>query len=400
MIKTLREKYNAAFKEENYQNFLAEFEKVYGERIDFRVAETPLFISKEFFAHLKKATDDILKVIQKDNFKELTKEAIPTNQNVPNENAHPEFLVIDFALAKSENTDEYIPQLIELQGFPSLYGFQEVACQTYRKHFDISNTLTHLLGNDTPEQYYQYLSEVIFAGHQKENVILLEIEPHKQKTRIDFQVMKQKLDLDSVCISKVILNNNKLFYEKNGKKIEIKRIYNRVIFDELEKRTDLNLQFNMTQNVDVEWAGHPNWFFRISKYTVPFLESRYVPKSYFLNEVRQIPHDLDNYVLKPLFSFAGAGVIFDVKLEDITKIPDDQRKYYLLQKKVRYAEIFKCPKNEPVKAEIRLLFLWKKENAQPKLMLGLSRLSKGVMIGVNFNKDRDWVGGSGVFFEK
>ncbi|TAE72633.1 MAG: hypothetical protein EAZ85_09270 [Bacteroidetes bacterium] len=399
MIKTLREKYNANFKEENYNNFLAEFEKVYGEKIDFRVAESPLFVSKEFFGHLKKATDDIMQVIQKDNFKELTKNSIPAHQNVPNESSHPEFLVIDFALSKNES-DEYVPQLIELQGFPSLYGFQEVACQMYRKHFEISDTLTHILGERTPEQYYQYLSEVIFGGHQKENVILLEIEPHKQKTRIDFQVMKQKLDLDSICISKIILEGKKLFYEKDGKKIEIKRIYNRVIFDELEKRTDLNLQFNMTQEVEVEWAGHPNWFFRISKYTVPFLESRYVPKSYFLNEVRQIPQDLENYVLKPLFSFAGEGVIFDVKLEDITKIPDERRKYYLLQKKVKYAEVFKCPKGEPVKAEIRLLFLWKKENAQPELMLGLARLSKGVMIGVNFNKDRDWVGGSGAFFEK
>lgn len=399
MIKTLREKFNANFKEENYQNFLAEFEKIYGERIDFRVAETPLFVSKEFFAHLQKATDEIVKVIQKDNFKEITKHAIPTNQYVPNETAHPEFLVIDFALTKNEK-QEFIPQLIELQGFPSLYGFQEVACQTYRKFFDIDDNLTHILGNRSAEQYYQYLSEVIFAGHQKENVILLEIEPHQQKTRIDFQIMEQKLGLTSVCISKLILEGKKLFYEKDGKKIEVKRIYNRVIFDELEKRTDLNLQFNMTQEIEAEWAGHPNWFFRISKYTVPFLESRYVPQSYFLNEVRQIPQDLENYVLKPLFSFAGAGVIFDVKPEDIAKIADDQRQFYLLQKKVKYAEVFKCPKGEPVKSEIRLLFLWKKDNEKPELMLGLSRLSKGVMIGVNFNKDRDWVGGSGVFFEK
>jgi hypothetical protein len=399
MIPIIRKKYNEEFKEENYQNFLNDFEKNYGEKVDFRIAETPIFISKDFQEHLKQASNEVLAVIKQENFKELTKDSIPKGCYVPKEDDKPQFLVIDFAICKDEKGD-FFPQLIELQGFPSLYGFQEIACQLYKKHFNIPENFTHLLNGLTSEKYYEKLGAIIFAKHAKENVILLEIEPHKQKTRIDFQVMHEKLGLKSVCISELILENKKLYYLNNGKKTPIHRIYNRVIFDELEKRTDLKRQFNLTEEVEVEWAGHPNWFFRISKYTVPFIKSKYVPKAWFLNELQEIPTNLEDFVLKPLFSFAGAGVIFNVSKEDIDKVKEEERPFYLLQEKVQYTEMFRCPKNEAVKAEIRMLFLWNEKDENPEFLLGLSRLSKGVMIGVNFNKDRDWVGGTGVFFEK
>ena len=177
--------------------------------------------------------------------------------------------------------------------------------------------------------------------------------------------------------------------------VEILKIYNRVIFDELYQRTDLNMQFKFTDDLDVEWIGHPNWFYRISKYMMPFLKNKYVPETYFLHELRTLPSDLENYVLKPLFSFAGAGVIIDVTKEDIGKIEDKSN--YILQKKVHYEPVLKSP-NDPVKVEIRMLMMWPKDAQKAFVVTNLVRLSKGKMIGVKYNKDKDWVGGSVGFF--
>src|SRR6185503_3075002 len=174
------------------------------------------------------------------------------------------------------------------------------------------------------------------------------------------------------------------------KKIQIRRIYNRVIFDELEKRKDLVSQFHLTEDVDVQWVSHPNWFFRISKFALPFLDSRYVPETNFLDELKEIPDDLENYVLKPLFSFAGAGVFFDVTKEIVDGIKD--RSNYILQRKVNYEPVLRAP-DGMVKTEIRILFLWLDElthgtsfGVKPKPVISVVRLSRGKMIGVDFNK--------------
>jgi hypothetical protein len=179
--------------------------------------------------------------------------------------------------------------------------------------------------------YHNILKEVITNGHPDENVVLLEIEPYKQKTQIDFYCTEAAINIKSVCVTEIIKEGNKLFYMRDGQKTHIKRIYNRVIFDELHQRTDLKLQWNLTEPVDVEWAGHPNWFFRISKYTLPYLKSKFVPATSFLNEIDTPPADLENYVLKPLFSFAGTGVKINVTKDDIDEIED--RWNYILMKK-------------------------------------------------------------------
>jgi len=203
-----------------------------------------------------------------------------------------------------------------------------------------------------------------------------------------------------VNITDVIKEGRKLYYLLNGEKTEIKRIYNRVIFDEfVGKQKELNCQFHLTEDVDVEWAGHPNWFFRVSKYVMPFLDSPYVPECRFLNEVKEIPTDLENYVLKPLFSFSGTGVKFHVKREDIDEIPQDKRSGFLLQRKVKYEPVVQAPDGE-VKVEVRLLYFWEPANEKPELMVNLLRLSRGEMIGVKFNKDKTWVGGTVGYFER
>ncbi len=399
MKEEIRQAYNKAFTPEKYQQFMSYMDTLHNQKIAFRVAETPVFVPKNLKNRLIEAGEEIINVITRPDFKELTRHAVPPHQQVPHEDDYSVMLTIDFAVCKDES-GQLMPQLIEMQGFPSLYGFQDDVSNAFRKNFDIPQNYSHLFNGLTSESYVALLKNVLLNGHDPKNVILMEIEPHKQKTNVDFYSTEKKVGIKAVCISEVMVEGRELFYMLNGTKTKINRIYNRVIFDELEKRTDLNLQFNMLNDVDVEWAGHPNWFFRISKYTLPFINSKYVPNTYFLNEIREIPRDLENYVLKPLFSFAGAGVKFDVKVEDITQIPQDQRHNFILQKKVKYIDAFVCPDNEPIKVEIRMMYLWEKGKERPTLVTNLARLSKGVMIGVDFNKNRTWVGGTTNFFEQ
>jgi len=244
------------------------------------------------------------------------------------------------------------------------------------------------------QDYINTLKKVLIGDEKPEHTILLDIEPMKQKTRIDFIYTEQDLGIKAICITEVMQEGRKLFYMNDGVKTPIKRIYNRVIFDELTIRKDIQPQFDMTSEVDVEWFAHPNWFFKISKYSMPFMNSKFVPKTFFLSDLEKYPTDLENYVLKPLFSFAGTGVVFDVTPEVLDAVTD--RENHILQRKVAYEACLPTPDID-AKAEIRLLCVWEEEL---KPVISLARLSKGQMMGVDFNKAKTWVGGSAVFFEE
>ena len=153
----------------------------------------------------------------------------------------------------------------------------------------------------------------------------------------------------------------------------------------------------MFEDLDVEWITHPNWFYRISKYTMPLIKHAYIPETNYLSDITEMPKDLENYVLKPLFSFAGQGVIIDLTQNDIDNVKDPSN--WILQRKVKYADVIKTP-DIPAKAEIRIFYFWKKGEARPVAAQNLARLSKGKMIGVRYNKDKEWVGGSLVYFEQ
>lgn len=400
MIQSVRHEYNAAFSPERYQAFLDAIEHDLPGQLDFRVAETPVFVPKQLTDKLRQACDDIVDVITRDDFKALTDKAIPTGQLVPNEgDDHTQFLAVDFAVCRDE-AGELTPQLIELQGFPSLYCFQPYLAGQFRAHFPIPDNLSHLFNVDTNEQYIDRLREMIVGDLNPEEVILLEIYPEKQKTRIDFALTEQYLGVKAVCLTKIQKQGRQLVYERDGRTVPIKRIYNRLIFDDLQNFPGLTTEFHLTDaDVDVEWVGHPNWFFRISKYTLPLLDSPFVPTSHYLSDLTEYPADLQNYVLKPLFSFAGSGVNLHVTPADLDAIPESQRHGYLLQRKVQYDPVIQSPDGQ-VKCEIRMLFIWPKTDPRPTLLTNLSRLSRGEMIGVRFNKDFDWVGGTVCFFEQ
>jgi hypothetical protein len=397
MITELRKKFNDDFSKEKYEAFLKDLNSKHPGAIEFRVAETPIFVPKDFKNKMLDACEAIVDIITDPKFKEQTDRAIPQNENVPNENEYPDFIAFDFGVCENEN-GELEPQLIEMQGFPSLFAFQVFYPQIIEKHFQIPANFTTYLNGFNEESYVALLKKIILGGYEPENVILLEIKPEEQKTRIDFYCTQDYLEIPIVCLTDLIREGKKLFYEKEGKKIEVKRIYNRIIFDELaQKKGELGDVVDITQPLAVEWTPHPNWFYRISKFTLPFIYHDYVPKTYFLSELKQLPIDLENYVLKPLFSFAGQGVVIDVTKEDIEKISDSEN--WILQRKVKYADIIKTP-DGAAKAEIRIFYFWEKGKERPVAVSNLARLSKGKMIGVRYNMDKDWVGGSVAYFEK
>ena len=398
MIQSVRQTYNQAFSPESYRAFLDTVDTDFPGQLDFRVAETPVFVPKILTDKILEACDDIIRVITRDDFKVLTDKAIPPGQRVPNEDEHTQFMAVDFAVCKNED-GALMPQLIELQGFPSLYCFQPYIASLFRTLYPIPDNLSHLFTVASNADYLEQLRRMIVGDCKPEEVILLEIYPEKQKTRIDFVLTEKHLGVPAVCLTKIRKEGRALFYEKDGRQIRIKRIYNRLIFDDLQNFPNLQTDFHLTDDVDVEWVGHPNWFFRISKYTLPLLKSPYIPASYFLSDLNDYPTDLENYVLKPLFSFAGSGVKLNITAADLDAIPAHQREGYLLQRKVKYEPIIQSP-DGLVKCEIRMLFIWPKGDKEPTLLTNLSRLSRGEMIGVNFNKNKDWVGGSVCFFEK
>ena len=398
MIAALRHTFNAQFTEEKYAGMLADINAQFDYTPQFKISETPVFIPKELKYKLVDACEDIMKVINQPNFKELTEGAFfKDGMKVPNEDGHAKFIQLDFGVCLDENGN-LTPKLIELQGFPSLYFFQELLGGMYRKHYDnIPKDFSQHLNGLTSEDYIELLRTEIVGNTDPKQVILLEIEPVKQATAIDFFATADVLGIKVLCISKLIKRGKRLFYvDDQGKEIQVLKIYNRIIFDELNQRPDLIREFDFKDEVDIVWIGHPNWFFRISKYTMPLLKGNYVPKSYYLDQLETMPTDLENYVLKPLYSFAGAGVQIHVDQPMIDAIKDKSN--YLLQEKVAYAPIIKTM-DDPAKCEIRMMLLHNGKTNDTQIVSNLMRLSKGEMVGVKYNKDKTWVGGSTGFFE-
>jgi hypothetical protein len=395
MNQKYRKLYNAQFSSEKYTNVIEAISNDFDYKPTFRIAESPFFISKDLKSQLLEGCQQVIDFIKKEDFKQITNKALELNRKVPNEDEHTTFLAIDFGIC--EENGKIIPKLIEVQGFPSLFNFQPNLFNKFKNEYPFISELTPFLNGLNQEEYNNLIEEVICNNLPKENVILLEIEPEKQNTKIDFYYCNKDIGIPIICVTELFQVGKKLYYtNQNNKKVEVKRIYNRVIFDELDLRTDLKLNFDFSSDIDVEWAGHPNWFFRISKFILPYLKGDYFIETTLLSELKEIPKDLENYVLKPLFSFSGSGVIFHVKPEDIKAVKE--KDLYILQKKVNYIPIVESFDGK-VKAEVRILAVWKKGDESPILVNNLVRLSRGEMIGVKFNKDKDWVGGTIGLFE-
>jgi hypothetical protein len=391
----LRQRFNADFTPEKYAALLRCVNEATKWPADFRISETPIFLTREFTDEVVYAANEIAAQTLTPEFRKHSASAVPSGLEVPNESRHPEFLIVDLAVCQEGN--RFVPRLIEMQAFPSLYAFQFLLLGCMRKAYPaIPQNWTSSFGGIRDEQYIDILRRTIIGNSKPENVILLEIEPEKQKTRIDFSATEALLGIQSVCVTRIKKRGRQLFYDRNGSETPVERIYNRVIFDELERRPDLKLDFSFQDELEVTWVAHPNWYYKISKHSLPFIKTEHTSPAFFADEFPQ-GETVDNYVLKPLYSFAGLGVDMEPTREKIAALKYPHQ--WILQKKVAYASFVSTVDGPNSKAELRMMFVWS-ERGEPILVNNLVRMSQGKMMGVNFNKDKTWVGSSIALHER
>jgi len=396
----IRSRFNADFMPDKYAALLRCVNETEKWPVDFRISETPIFLTREFTDEVTRAAREIVDLTRTPEFVRHAENAIPEGLEVPNESRHPNFLVVDFAVCMEGG--RRVPRLIELQAFPSLFGFQLLLLHCMRRAYPaIPRNWTSSFGGIKDEAYLELLRRTIIADSAPENVVLLEIQPEKQKTRIDFAATETLLGIRPICVTKIKKRGRQLFYDRDGREVQIERIYNRVIFDELIRRPDLDLPFRFQDDLDVTWVGHPNWYFRISKHSLPFLKTEHTSQTFFADEFPAfanatpgMPADekIDNYVLKPLYSFAGHGVEMEPTREKISALKNPHE--WILQRKVDYAAFVPTVDGQKSKAEIRMMFVWPDEDRDPTLVNNLVRMSQGKMMGVDFNVDKTWVGAS------
>jgi len=399
MIKQSRDAFNASFTPEKYLNLLDAMVIDNKYTCKFRIAETPIFIPKDLKLKLEAACESLADFICSEEFEIPAQKAIEKlGIKVPGEEGKPTFIQMDFGISRDDD-GELHPYLVEMQGFPSLYLFQLMLSDAYKSTFELQSTLSNFPSGMSKAEYLEELREIMIGEGNPENTILLEIDPEKQNTAIDFYATQKELGIKVLDLIDLKLEGKDLYYCEGNRKIPVYKIYNRVIFDELDQRKDLNPDFTFDKPINAEWIGHPNWYFKISKYTMPYIRNNpFVPWTRFLSEIEEIPKDLENYVLKPLFSFSGTGVIFSVSKSDIDHVKDPEN--WVLQRKIKYSPVIQTPNpDEPVKCEVRMMHVWNKNDSRPKIVNNIVRLSKGDMIGVKYNKDKDWVGASCAFFE-
>lgn len=421
MIPSLRRQFNAGFTSDKYQRFLQRIDELCGTHVQFRLSETPCFFPKELLERMARDGEELIRqLVDNPEYRAKSDEAVPAEFKVPNEAPHPTFVQVDFGLVRDAN-GELQPKLVELQAFPSLYAYQGYLADAYLDVYGLREPgwlpeksrflaslgitpprtesagceLKYFLGGLETDSYRTLLHRAIVGSHDPENVILMEIDPSHQKTLPDFLLTQKMLGVRAVDIIDIKKDGSRLYHERAGKRIPIRRIYNRAIVDELERK-NVKLNFDWRDELDVEWAGHPNWYFRISKFSIPYLKHPSVPKTWFLDRQEEIPSDLENYVLKPLYSFAGLGVVIAPKKEDIAAIPAEKRPCYILQERVNFEPVIETPFGA-TKAEVRLMYIWLDELTP---VLTIIRMGRGLMMGVDHNKNMEWVGASaGLYLE-
>jgi hypothetical protein len=404
MIPSLRKQFNASFNSEKYQAFLRRMDEACGTHVEFRLSETPCFFPESVLQRMVADGKVLIRqLVESPEYLARSSASIPEEFRVPNEPAHPMFVQVDFGLVR-DASGELQPKLVELQAFPSLYAYQVAMAQSYIEVYGLENRasgfgfrasasesarLNYFLSGLDEKSYRELLRAAIVGTHDPENVILMEIHPEAQKTLPDFLMTEKMLGVRTVDIEAIKKHGSQLYYERNGGRVPIRRIYNRTIVDELQRK-QMKLGFDWRDDLNVEWAGHPNWYFRISKFSIPYLRHESVPKTWFLDQLKQIPDDLQNYALKPLYSFAGLGVVIAPKQEDIEAIPAKKRADYILQERMHFEPVIETPFGA-TKAEVRVMYVWLE---QLQAVLTIIRMGRGLMMGVDQNKNMEWVGAS------
>ena len=394
MIPSLRKQFSDGFTPEKYQQLLRRIDGVCGTHVQFRLSETPCFFPKELIDRMARDGQDLIRqLVDSPEYRAKSDEAVPAEFKVPNEAPHPMFVQVDFGLVRDAR-GELQPKLVELQAFPSLYAYQGPLAEAYLDVYGLgASGLKYFLSGLDAASYHSLLRQAIVGSHDPENVILMEIHPQEQKTLPDFLLTEKMLGVRAVDIVDIKKEGSRLYYDRDGKRVPIHRIYNRAIVDELERKS-VKLGFDWRDDLDVEWAGHPNWYFRISKFSIPYLKHDSVPKTWFLDRLQEIPPDLEDYALKPLYSFAGLGVVIAPKKGDILAIPPEKRPYYILQERMHFEPVIATPFGG-TKAEVRVMYVWLEELTP---VLTIIRMGRGLMMGVDHNRNMEWVGASAGFY--
>lgn len=408
MIRSLRQEFNSRYRPEAYRLLLRNLDACVRTHVAFRVAETPVFFPKALLDEMASIGAGLTRSLVSDReYLAESARAIPEAWRAANETPHPHFMTVDFGLVK-EADGRLSPRLVELQAFPSVYAYQFVLAESYRSAFalDSISPLDYFLGGHTEASFWKKMQQAILNGHQPENVVLAEVDPMHQKTLPDFQVTADRLGIRIVDIAEITPQDRpgkvpRLCYREGKRLVPIHRIYNRAIVDELIQK-QIHLHFDYRESFDVEWAGHPNWYFHLSKFSIPYLDHPCVPPAVFLNDWfdgvgrDRLPEDRERWILKPLFSFAGKGIQFAPSEADLRAIAPQDRRNYLLQERVKFEAVIDTP-HGMTQPEIRILYLWPDgEELQP--VLPLIRLGRGKMMGVDHNRDLEWVGASAAFY--
>lgn len=389
MLPDLRRRFNEAFTPERYRAFVADLGRRLGDEVHFRVCETPCFFPRDLIEQLAATGTELIEQLMANaEYRRASDATIPPEFQAPNEGDHPLWIQVDFGLVR-DGSGRIEPKLVELQAFASLYGFQRAFAEQYRDSWKLPPDLDVFLGGLDDASYDALLGRAIRGAHDPEQVILLEIDPAQQKTRPDFVETERRWGVAAVDVRDVEKAGNRLFYQREGRRVPIRRIYNRAIVDEMVRR-GVRPSFDYRDDLDVEWAGHPNWYFRISKFSLPWLKHPAVPRTWFLDEITELPPERENFVLKPLYSFAGAGIVFEPGEADIAAIQPERRHDYVLQERIRFTPVIETP-HGATQVEIRIMFVWL-DRLTP--VLPLLRMGRGRMMGVDHNRNLEWVGAS------
>jgi hypothetical protein len=403
VLPELRQAFNRDYRPERYQALLEDCARQARASLEFRISETPCFFPRSMMQRIADTGSELThQLLSNAAFLKASEDAVPERFRVPDCPSHPHFMTADFGLVR-EDDGSLAPRLVELQAFPSIFGFQAVLSQSYARTFHLPGNLDHFLNRHDDASYWALLRRVIVGDHAPENVVLLEIEPEAQKTLPDFHVHEDRLGIRTADIAKLKREGRRLFYRNGARDVPIERIYNRAIVDELERKGVI-LPFDYRDDLDVEWAGHPNWYFRISKFAIPWLHHPAVPPAVFLSDWYAgkgrglLSEDREQWVFKPLYSFAGKGVQFAPTDAELAAIPIDQRHNFLLQQRVRFEPVIDTP-HGLTQAEVRIMYVWP-HGTSLEPVISLIRMGRGKMMGVDHNRNQEWVGASAGFCPK
>ena len=409
MIPALRTAFNERWSDARYRDLIARLEQRTGATLNFPISETPCFFPRSLMDSLAATGIQLIDLILNSPeamtaadaaVPERYRPSTPLGAGGSGAEESPTFAQVDFGLVR-DAAGNIAPKLVELQAFASLYGFQLAVAEAYRDAFELPASLELYLDGLTPDRYYELAANAIVGDNDPAEVVLMEIQPRQQKTWPDFVVTDQMWGVRAIDTSEVKREGRRLYYRRDGRVTQIKRIYNRVIPDELERKK-IQLPFGYGDDLEVSWAGHPAWYFRLSKFSIPWLSHPSVPETRFLDGIEQLPVDRERYLLKPLFSFAGGGIIFAPTDAQIAAIPLEERKNYILQERIRFEPVIATP-HGPTQAEVRIMYLrdpstsLRAGGSGLRPVLPLVRMGRGKMMGVDHNKGLRWVGASAGF---